>query len=170
MKRTVTTSVLLCVILLSVVFLSGCEQRNIDMTVSGIAYQTDDAAFQEACEVTFHGTYSESVLAPDLYQGQLSVHHASVIEPEDGVMELRFKDDIAVPMAKKASGYQYTSQIHSVLRDQSTHSLVLVVYNAYEITGDTIIGSFDKTNPVFICVGEISREDAIRLISDRYDN
>lgn len=170
MKRTVLSSMLLCVILLSVVLLSGCGQRNVDMTVSGIAYKADDAAFQEVCEVTFHGIYTESLLASGLYQGQISVHHASVIDPEDGVMELRFTDDIAVPTAKKASGYQYTSQIHSVLRDESAQSLVLVLYNAYEKTGDTLIGSFDKTNPVFICVGEISREDAIHLISERYDH
>lgn len=169
LKRRAAALVFLPVLLLAILF-SGCGQRIVDVTMEAMVYQGENAAVQEACEVTFYGTYHESIFSADSYQGQIVIRNASITNPDEGIMELRFDDDIAVPTAKHASGYQYTPHIHSVLRDEDTRSLVLVLYNEYETAGDTRTGSFDPENPAFVCLGGISRADALGLISEHLSN
>lgn len=170
LKRKAAALVFLPVLLLVMLLFSGCGQQAVDVTVDAMVYQGENAAFQEVCEVTFYGTYHESIFSADSYRGQIVIRNASITEPDEGIMELRFDGDIAVPTAKHASGHQYTPHIHSVLRDEDTQSLVLVLYNEYETVGDTRIGSFDEANPVFVCLGGISREDALGLISEHLTN
>ncbi|MBE6932141.1 MAG: hypothetical protein E7464_01990 [Ruminococcaceae bacterium] len=167
LKRKTTPLWLFLSIMLLVLFLSGCGQQAVDVTVSATAYKAEDAAFQEACEVSFCGIYHESIFSADSYQGQIVIRNSTLTKPDDVTMELRFDGDIAIPTAKTDLGYQYTPQIHSVLRNPDTQSLVMVLYNDYVETEDTRTGSFDPNNPVFLCMGEISREDALKLISEK---
>ena len=169
LKRKAAALVFLPVLLLAILF-SGCGQRTVDVTMDAMVYLGENAAFQEACEVSFCGIYHESIFSADTYQGQIVIRNSSLTAPDDGTMELRFDGDIAVPTAKHVSGYQYTPYIHSVLRDEDTRSLVLVLYNEYKTAGDTCTGSFDPENPAFVCLGGISRADALGLISEHLTN
>ena len=167
LKRKPAGMCLCFAVMLLALLCSGCGQKKVNVTVDATAYCGEDAAFDEVCKVTFFGTYHKSIFSADSYQGQIVILNSSTTEPDENIVELQFDSDIAIPTAKTNFGYQYTPQIHSVLRNPDTQSLVMVLYNDYVETEDTRIGSFDPDNPVFVCVGEISREDALRLISEK---
>lgn len=58
----------------------------------------------------------------------------------------------------------HTSRIHSIIKHRKSSEFVVVLYNKYEVVDGKLIASINETNPLFICIGKISKEDALNLI------
>ena len=49
-------------------------------------------------------------------------------------------------------------------KHRKSSEFVVVLYNKYEVVDGKLIASINETNPLFICIGKISKEDALNLI------
>ena len=90
------------------------------------------------------------------------------INLDEETVSLTFFNNIAVPKAKNKLGYQYTSRIHSVIRDGDNSNFVIILYNEYEVKDDQLSGRLDLEHPMFICVGDLTKDRAIDIIYNSY--
>ena len=115
------------------------------------------------CNISVEGEYYTSALQEDAFSGKVLVE-ADQLEFKTKIVKLKFSDGIAVPVTEDELGYQYTSRIHSIIKHRKSSEFVVVLYNKYEVVDGKLIASINETNPLFICIGKISKEDALNLI------
>jgi len=130
----------------------------------GRFYNIGESEWAASCNISVSGVYEPG---SDCFSGHITINSDNINLDEETV-SLTFFNNIAVPKAKNKLGYQYTSRIHSVIRDGDTSDFVIILYNEYEVKGDQLSGRLDLEHPMFICVGDLTKDRAIDIIYNSY--
>lgn len=164
MKKCVLISV--CILFLIVLLLYfPYQNETLQISVDGRLYNTGNDNNPELCKVHIDGKYSDSFRGSDRFRGKIVIE-SSVASLEESLVTIQFSDNIAYPIAEKEFGYQYTTRIHSILRDSRSYGYVIVLYNEYHISDQSRTATYNPSDPIFICIGKVSKESALELISE----
>lgn len=154
---------LFLVVILFILFSCLSKTETINTTATGRLYDMSKEGIEVPCNISVEGEYYTSALQEDAFSGKVLVE-ADQLEFKTKIVKLKFSDGIAVPVTEDELGYQYTSRIHSIIKHRKSSEFVVVLYNKYEVVDGKLIASINETNPLFICIGKISKEDALNLI------
>lgn len=169
MRRKVSFFTGSVLIIISCIFLCfSSDSKAVHIEVKGCFYDSGGEGIEGPCEIAVDGDYYTSFLRKDIFAGRIVVD-SDPAKIDVNIAELCFSDNIAVPITEDELGYQYTSKIHSIIRVNFPSEFVIVLYNEYSVSGGKLIASIDKTSPIFICVGKISKQEAIDLIYSYYE-
>ena len=138
-------------------------------TIASI-YRVYDPTYSDTVTITFSGEYTDSILLSDTFKGQVLFAKRSVVDLDGSIVTAKFENNCSVPLITRINGFSYTSRIHSVLRDAAERNYVIILYNEYSNTDGKINATLDVTQLEFICIGELSREEAIDLIRIYYSD
>lgn len=163
----ISAATLLLIIAFCAVYFSSLNHQAIQVTVPGYFYDSSNDNMAEQCSVFIDGRYDSSFFHEGSFIGNISIVSDS-IEISEKYIEFCFENSVAIPKTEDEWGHQYTSRIHSIIQNEKASALVIVLYNKYDIKDDSVTGSFDKSLPIFICVGDISKAEAQNLICSHY--
>lgn len=158
------------VILVGIIFISCVlfdnDSYEVDFSTNATIYRIDDPTYSDTVTITFCGEYTDSMLIPDTFEGQVLFANRNIVDLDDSIVTAEFENNYSVPLITRIDGFSYTSRIHSVLRDPAERNYVIILFNEYSDTDGKISAKLDVTQLEFICIGALSREDAIDLISN----
>lgn len=166
-KKSVLVVSLFSLAVLCIVLSCLPKYETINITTPGSLYDMNNEGIATSCNISVDGKYYTSVLQEGSFTGKILIE-SDQLELEVKLIELNFVEGIAFPVAEDALGYQYTSRIHSIIRRENSSEFVVVLYNEYKIIEDKLIASIDEMCPLFICIGEISKDDSLDLIYSYY--
>lgn len=164
----ILTSVLALCIVICTFYFSSASCKTIQVATTGYYYDSSNDNVAEQCSIVVDGLYYSSLLHVDSFTGRISIDSETIVL-NDKIIELSFINNIAVPITEDESGRQYTSRIHSVIRETDSDALIILLYNEYNITDDSLTADINRLFPVFICVGQISKDTAQELIYSYYE-
>lgn len=140
------------------------RSNDVDLSMHGRFYSIGESEWAASCNISVSGVYEPG---SDCFSGHITINSDNINLDEETV-SLTFFNNIAVPKAKNKLGYQYTSRIHSVIRDGDNSNFVIILYNEYEVKDDQLSGRLDLEHPMFICVGDLTKDGAIDIIYNSY--
>ena len=137
----------------------------------GIAreYKIDDAEYMENREISIVGTVVNKGLSLVRYSGEVSI--ANVFESNTGRVLIDFSDlhDIRIgSVVLEENGYLKTTPLYSVVAEQKKGYIIIVLYTEFQETKDTLTGRFDPSKMTFLCIGEIEKDEAVKLLNQIY--
>lgn len=140
--------------------------KQIQVTLSGNVYSSKDEAYIETIQISISGDYRDSKIFGKGFHGEIDFSDNDY-DLQRGNIDINMSQIPYEPIISEMNGHHYTSRIHSILPYQE-NSYVILLYNQYEQTDNRTTGYLDLNNPFFICVGNITREKALQIISDQY--
>lgn len=98
------------------------RSNDVDLSMHGRFYSIGESEWAASCNISVSGVYEPG---SDCFSGHITINSDNINLDEETV-SLTFFNNIAVPKAKNKLGYQYTSRIHSVIRDGDNSNFVII--------------------------------------------
>ena len=156
-------SILLVVILILVFY---TKENEVKLNETAIFYTQGNPQITDICNVSICGKLKRTCFS-DTFIGTIVFGENDMLNSEGEIIKITFSDDVAFPVVMYENGLMKTSQIHSIIKTNNSKGLVVVLYNEYAINEGIIRASFDKCNAIFICIGDVTWEEAKMLIETK---
>lgn len=155
-------------LILSVLFIyiqTSSYQIEIDLSGIGTEYSVADDSYQKNLEVAFEGTYTHSVLTGRDFSGTIFCDEIMGIKNDDTVtISFQDQNSFGTPVFQREVGYCHTTQIHSIFLSPLGDYAIICLYSNYSNNGGTLMATYKYEDSKFICIGDITREDALAII------
>lgn len=140
-------------------------QIEIDLSGIGTEYSVADDACQKNLEVTFEGTYTHSALTGTDFTGTIFSDEIMGIKDDDTVtISFQEQDSFGTPVFQREVGYCHTTQIYSIFLSPFGDYAIICLYSNYSNNGEALMATYQYEDSKFICIGDITREDALAII------
>lgn len=162
-------TILVGILALILIFATALPRTQaIDISTTAKKYAMDVPFYQEDCSVKINGTYKKSPISDGCFDGCMDLEGVHGLDAETDTVHLAFRRNIATPIIKHLYGPLHTSEIYSVVRDRNLQYAIIVLYNKYQVSNHIITGSFDSRTAKFICIGDVTRKQAIEILTQWY--
>lgn len=163
--KTILTGILTLILIIAITL---PRTQVIDISTMAKEYAINEPFYQRERSVKINGTYKKSPISDGRFDGYMDLEGIQGFEAENDTVHLDFRRNIATPIIRSPSGYLRSSEIHSVVCDRDLQYAIIILYNKFQVSNDQIIASFDSRTAKFICIGDISRKQAIEILMQFY--
>lgn len=141
------------------------HQIEIDLSGIGTEYSVADDSYQKNLEVAFEGTYTHSILTGRDFSGTIFCDEIMGIKNDDTVtISFQDQNSFGTPVFQREVGYCHTTQIHSIFLSPLGDYAIICLYSNYSNNGGTLMATYKYEDSKFICIGDITREEALAII------
>lgn len=162
------TCAILGVLILLLAAIFACyskETTDICVTETARIYSSDDIRYAESHCVVIHGEYRKSLFS-NVFTGEVVFGEKDIFDTSGKTLRLEFHNNIAKAVLSDPSGYIYPSIFCSVILNAKHDGMVIVLYSEYSMVNNQVKALFDEDHAKFICIGAVTREEAIALMRE----
>ncbi len=151
----------------------------IDLSGEGVRYASTDASVAESMPLTFRGKIRGARIGDSRFSGTIDIPSLWAELPEGfgfvpeeihyAAVEIAAKPQFGPlnTMFHHTSGYVFTPVNYTVMPKNGAYAIILP-WSAYRVDGDNVGASFYGDDFTFICVGDITRDEAVEVLKGIY--
>ncbi len=151
----------------------------IDLSGEGVWYASSDATVADVMPLTFRGKirggrvgdsrFSGTIDIPALWEEMPKEFREDLPEAQYVTVDIAAKPQLAPSntMFHHTSGYVFTPVNYTVMPKDGAYAIILP-WSEYRVNGDNIGASFHGDDFTFICVGDITRDEAVEVLKGMY--
>lgn len=167
MKNAIIRILLTGILAIALLKITVPDRVELDFSGVGTMYSVSDPLYSEDIPVSFKGQIINTLVIDKIFKGTITADSLWDFNKAPSVT-VSFSNTVGKPIFYSQSGVIYTTPIHSVIIPENRDYAIICLYSKYVASDDFVTASFSYDDSSFICVGNISRYDAIKTLDSLY--
>lgn len=149
-------------VVLAGIFVRSSQKWNV--VIAAVEFSMEDLEYQQRRELSANGETKRRI-GRKVYRGSFAIE--DIVPEEENRVEISVRGQIGKVVGYTKENFMYTTPIHSIIVNEAENFAIICLYSNYDKSADKSRAVFDVEKCRFICVGDIQREEAVKIIKEQ---